>query len=498
MTNLNRKMAKGASWLILFRLTDRSIGFVSTLILARLLVPADFGLIAMAMSILAFVGMLSAFSFDAALVQNANAKRHHYDTAWTLNVLFGFLNALLLLALALPAAQFYGEPRVAGVMVALAAICAISGFANIGIVAFQKDLDLHKEFILGITKKLIAFAVTISLAVWLASYWSLIAGTMVSSITGVLMSYRMHPYRPRFSLQARDDLFNYSKWMLLNNLLISLAHRVPDFVIGKVAGPASLGLYTVAYEISNLPTTELVFPISRAVFPGYSKMADDREALRSSFLDVLAVILLVTVPAGLGIIVLAEPFVHVLLGAKWVDAIPLIQVLGLFGVLRAAGSNTGAVYLALGLPRILTYLTVLFLAIMFPALWLLVREHGTTGAAYAVLLAAAIQLPFGYAVIMRQLNIGFGALLAVIWRPVAAGVTMAGVILSVQDIWFYSSAVKSNSHVLELLTLVPFGVVVYVAATLGLWFLSGRPAGGESKLLSVVELGLIALFKRRT
>lgn len=486
--SLNRKMAKGASWLILFRLTDRGIGFVSTLILARLLVPADFGLVAIAMSILTFVAMLSAFSFDVALIQNAKAERRHYDTAWTFNVIFGCANGLALLVLALPVAAFYKEPRIVGIMIALAANCTILEFGNIGIVAFQKNLDLHKEFILGLTKKLAAFTVTVSLAFMFRSYWALLAGTLVSTIVAVAASYWMHPYRPRFSLQGRKELFQFSKWMLLNNLLISLAHRLPDLIIGKLAGPMSLGLYTVAYEISNLPTTELVFPISRAVFPGYAKMANDGNALQHGFLNVLSVILLITVPAGLGIIVLAEPFVHVLLGAKWVTAIPLIQVLGIYGILRASSSNTGAVYLALGLPRLLTYLTLFGLVILIPGLWWFVREYGVIGAGYAVVLSALIQVPLGFAIVTRQLKLKVAALFGVMWRPVFAGLLMATVIVAIRNNLGAGTLAQALGYPLQLLVLIPLGAVAYASAIFGLWFIAGRPHGGESKVMEFLSL----------
>ena len=134
MTDLQRRMAAGAAWMILFRLTERSIGFISTLILARLLVPDDFGLVAMATSILAALELLGAFSFDMALIQNQAATRKHYDTAWTFEVLFGVIKCALLLALSVPAAAFYGEPRITAVMQVLALCTLLQGFDNIGVV----------------------------------------------------------------------------------------------------------------------------------------------------------------------------------------------------------------------------------------------------------------------------------------------------------------------------------------------------------------------------
>lgn len=493
MRDLNRKMAQGASWLILFRLLDRSIGFISTMLLARLLVPADFGLVAMAMSVLAFVVLLSAFSFDLALIQNANAERRHYDTAWTFNVGAGLLQGAVLMLLAQPAAQFYGEPRMQAIMVAVGANCMIGGFGNIGVVAFQKELELHKEFVLNLSKRLIGFVATLLLAYWLRNYWALLWATLLTTTVGVVLSYVAHPYRPRLSLAGRHELFHFSKWLLLNNLLVSLTHRLPDLVIGRLADARALGLYTVSYEISNLPTTELVFPISRAVFPAYSKLAASQEALRRGFQDVLSVLLLVTVPAGLGIIALAEPFTYVLLGPKWLEAVPLIQVLGVYGILRAAVSNVGSVYLAVGKPALQTGQAVLFLLIMGCGLWLLVPRLGAMGACYAVVVAAAVQLPFGYCLAARELQLPVRSLLAQCWRPLLGALGMAALLS-----WLLGAApfARGLPPAAQLASLVPLGVLVYALLVLGLWHLSGRPNSGEAKLLAWMGSAL-ASFRQR-
>lgn len=477
--------------MVLLRLADRSIGLISTLILARLLVPADFGLVAMAMFVVAALDILSTFSFDLALIQNRSAERKHYDTAWTLNVLFGLANACLLLALAGTAASFYKEPRVENVMQCLALAAAIQGLTNIGIVAFQKELELHKEFQLGILKKLVGFCVTISLAFSLHNYWALVAGQIASAITGVVLSYRLHPYRPRFTLSGRRDLFRFSAWLLVNNILIFLVHRTTDVVLGRSVGSGALGTYRIAYEVSNLPTTELVFPISRAVFPGYSKVAASVDELRKVFLDVLAVILLFVVPAGLAISALAEPLVYVLFGEKWKEAVPLIRVLGIFGVLRASSSNSGAVYLALGIPRLLTYVTSLFLALMVSALWLLVPLYGAVGAAFAMLFAAAISLPVVFAVIASLLGLSPAALFSVFWRPLGGGLLMAlALVLTQQHL-----GSLGVGHLLQLVALGPMGLGLYSVTLLILWRLAGRPQGGETHMM-LLGTAFHSRFKR--
>src|SRR5688572_707114 len=128
---MKRAIAKGAAWMVVAKLTERSLGLISTLVLARLLVPADFGLVAMAMSVIALIELATAFGFELALIQRQNPTKEHYDTAWTLNVTLGTSSALVTAALAYPAALFFDEPRLVLVMVALAGSWAIQSFENI-------------------------------------------------------------------------------------------------------------------------------------------------------------------------------------------------------------------------------------------------------------------------------------------------------------------------------------------------------------------------------
>lgn len=485
MNDLGRRMARGAAWLVLFRLLERGIGFVSTLILARILVPADFGLVAMAMSILAALELLGAFSFDLALIQNQRAERRHYDTAWTFGVVFGLIKALGMCALALPAAAFFNEPRVTGVMLALAVGTAIQGFDNVGTVAFQKDLQLHKEFQLGLAKKLAGFFVTVGLALWLQSHWALVAGVLTMRVTGLALSYTMHPYRPRLCWEATGELFNYSKWLLLNNVLIFLNNRGTDFIIGRVSGANALGLYSVAYEVANLPTTELVFPISRAVYPGYAKLSGDVNRLREAFLKVIGLISLLTIPTGALIGLASEPLVRVLLGQKWLDAIPLIQILTIFGIVRSIHGPPGSIYLAIGKPRAVAMLQTIQLILALGLMLLLVPRLGPVGAAYSILVAAAAAMAVNYGMVLKELAMQFSQVWTVMWRPIVGTLSMAGA-----TTWVRHSLPIIDSlmqAMLNLVILCVVGALTYIAFILTSWHLTGRPDGAETAIAAAVR-----------
>ena len=349
MTNA---IAKGAIWMVFFKLADRSLGLVSVVILARLLVPADFGLVAMAMAIIAFIDIATTLSFDVALIQRPHPTRAHYDTAWTLNIAVGVGCALVIAALAYPAASFYNEPRLTAVMLVLAGSWLLQGFENIGVVNFRREMNFAREFKFMASKRIAGFVVMLSLAFALESYWALIAGTVVSRFAGVLLSYAMQPFRPRFSLAASKELFSFSSWLLLNNILLATLANIPLLFIGRVYGPRALGLFTIGNEIAFLPATELVAPINRAVLPGYSRMAEDPRILREGFVDVISVILIIALPASLGLAAIAEPLVKVVLGDKWLGAIPVIEVLAFCGAIAAMQSNNYSAYVALGQQRV--------------------------------------------------------------------------------------------------------------------------------------------------
>ena len=469
-------MAIGIVWMVMARLIDRSIGLVSTIMLARLLAPEDFGLVAIATAVAAILDLFGAFNFDLALIQRRKAEDHHYNTAWTFNVLFGIACALVI-ALGAPAiAEFYEDPRVEGALYCLAIAYVIGGFTNIGTVNFRKELDFRSEFILMFARRIITFLITLVAALIFRSYWALLTGIVAGRVASVIISFYMHTYRPRLALSGMRDLLGFSKWLLVNNLLFFLVHRGMDFVLGKTHGSASLGTYTVSYEIANLPTTDLVAPINRATFPGFSKLTE-RAEMADVYLRLLGMISLIIVPIGAGIGLVADPLVKVMLGEKWLEAIPLVTVLSIHGAISATQTNNGTVWMALGKTRLLTLNAVLFVASLFGSLPFLLDAFGLIGAAYAYLVGHVICVPFAMYMSMQMLGITLRQIMGVLVRPLLGLVTMVLVVLQVDQLQLFSSAfVTLLLHSLA-------GALVYAASCLVLWLLAGRPSGAEAYLL---------------
>ncbi len=468
--------------MVLFKLTERSIGFVSTLILARLLTPADFGLVAMAMSVVSLIELMSAVGFDTVLIQRQDAQRVHFDTAWTFNVLFGVATAGLLLAMSLPAANFYRDPRLSMILPALAVGALVQGFENIGTIAFRKNLDFQREFRFLLSKKVITFLMTIGLALTFRSYWALIGGTVTGKLFSVWISYRLQSYRPKFTLAARHDLFHFSKWIFISNLLLFLQNKSDNFILGRTVGAGDLGIYNIAAEIAVMPSTELIAPINRAVYPAYARIANDLPALRLKFLEVFRTITLIAFPVSMGLACIADSAVKVLLGPQWYDAVPLIQLFVLNGLTGALQSNLYIVIVALGHPRTNTMMTAGMLVIYLPAMIMASTTYGTYGAAWVHLVMCVLVLIPLNVVFLRLTELPFRDYWATLWRPSLASIIMGGMIFATKT---YTNDILSTLPILELLVNIAIGAICYVIADLILWNLSGRPkASAEGVMLN--------------
>ena len=482
--SLGKRIALGAFWMILLRFSLRGIGLISMIILARILAPADFGLVALAVSAVAFLDLMAEFSFDMALIQRQDATRRHYDTAWTMLVLKSVILAVVLVLSAGLIADFFDEPRLRVVLYAVAAAVVFEGFQNIGVVDFRKELTFEKEFRFYLVPKLMSFTVTIVLAVQLENYWALVAGILTERLARCVASYVLHPFRPRFSLGEFANLFSFSKWMLLSNISGFLAEKADTFVIGRLLNTASVGLYTVSLEIARLPTTDLIWPLMRVVYPAYSKISNDRANLSEYYLQIAGIVVAMAIPVVCGIVMLAPDLVPIFLGDRWLGAVPLIQILAAYGFLRALGLNSYSVFMATDRSWLVAIVAAGNAAGVLVAAVIGIRLAGVIGVAYGVAIASAIFALVSVGIVMSLLKIPLGRLIALVWRPLISAALMVGFIYGTLD------AIVLRETILEristIMVLVMLSAVIYIASAYGQWGVCGRPAGPEKILLDAL------------
>ena len=255
-----------------------------TIILARLLAPEAFGLLGIALVSIATLETFSQTGFRAALIQKKESVESYLDTAWTVSAVRGTILFLILFSAAPAVAKFFKSPEASLVIRVLSISLLLSGFSNVGIIFFQKELEFHKQFFYEITATLVDLSVTISLAFTWRNVWALVWGGLAASSVRLLMSYLIHPYRPRIKFGRAEyrDLFGFGKWIAGSTILVFLITQGDDILVGKMLGVTALGLYQMAYALSNLPATEISHVIAQVTFPTFSKLQENMQKLKES------------------------------------------------------------------------------------------------------------------------------------------------------------------------------------------------------------------------
>lgn len=392
---LYQRTIRSGFWVFALRITEQLFNIVRLIILARVLAPNDFGLMGIALLALAGLETFTQTGFQQALIQKKEDISSYLDTAWTVMLLRNILLCVILFFTAPYIALFFGTPAAVGIIRAigfsllLGGSGGIGGFVNIGIIYFQKELEFNKEFLWRVSGTLADFIVSVATALILKSVWALVCGLLAGNFVRLVMSYYTHPYRPRlrFDRAKSRELFGFGKWIFCSSILTFLVTQGDKILVGRLLGAAALGLYQMAYNISNAPATEITHVISQVTFPAYAKLQDNLPGLRDAYLKTLQFTTLFSVPFAIGIFVLAPEFTIIFLGDKWLPMVPAMQALALAGLIRSIAATTGPVFQAVGKPKIDTIWQVIRLIIMAVLIFPLTINWGISGTSVAVCLS---------------------------------------------------------------------------------------------------------------
>ena len=491
--SLASKTFAGASWMIAWRIVTRSLGLLSTLVLARILLPADFGIIAMASTFSAAVDSLSQLGLQDALVRRRGRAADLFDTAFTLQIGRACLTALIIAAGAPAAAAWFGEPRLIPVLLVVAAGSLIGGAENIGIVDFRRDMRFRVQFRLATVPRLIQVACTVTLALALHSYWALLGGILVGKVARVAMTWRLHPYRPRIGLAGWRELAGFSFWTWATTLATLVWDRCDPFVLGPAIGAAQLGVYLVAVELGTLPVSELVEPISAALFNSFAT-AQHSGTSSTRLAPLVAVSLFIGIfPLVIGISAAAGYVVAALLGPHWTAAQPIVAVatwLCLFSAFSYVGTN---VLVANGFVRrnfiANVFASIAKLAVLVTTVAL---THDLALIALATAICVGIESSLFFSLLWGTGGIDMRGMLGGMLRAMLAGAASVA-LLMVTGLGWHPVAMPVLPAVLIGAAVGLLGIACFGTVLLLLWLLAGRPPGPETSML---ETYLIPALKR--
>jgi lipopolysaccharide exporter len=434
---LSQRVVHAGFWAFALRIVNRVFALARTIVLARLLSPNDFGLFGIALLALSTLETFSETGFNAAIIQKKADVRPYLDTAWTVQVTRGFVLAGILLAGAPYVAAFFGEPGAASLVRALALVMVLRGLVNTGVLYFRKELEFHREFVYMFSGTLVDLGVAIPAALILRSAWALIFGLVAGQFVRMVVSYLVHPYRPRLRLERvkAKELYSFGRWIFATTILVFLITQGDAIFVGKLLGATMLGFYQMAYRISNIAATEITHVISQVTFPAYSKLQDSLDRLREAYLKVLQLTAFISIPIAGLMFSLAPEFTKLFLGQKWTPMVPAMMALALAGLVRSISATTGPIFQAVGKPEIITKWEPVRLVVLAALIYPLTARWGILGTSVSVVLSN-LTSAVGFSIkVVRTTKCGMRAFIGRMILPIISTVIMILFVFVLKDLF---------------------------------------------------------------
>ena len=458
------RAVKSGAWLMSQNVVGRGLQLAMLAVLARLIGPAELGLVGIALLTLSATKNFTNIGLNSALIQKVEDNVDtHLNTTWMLEVGRGFLiSAVLFLIAPYVGRMFFNEPRAVQMIQAIGLSPLILGFRNPGIVYFQKNLDFHKQFVYKIGGDATQFAVGVGYALVEPSAWAFVYGFIAADVVRLVISYVIHGYRPfpSFDVEIAKELVDYGKWLTASSILYFIYSEGDDAFVGWLLTPTALAYYQYAYRFSNAPATELTQVVNSVMFPAFSKLQSNEEKLRQAFLKTLRMTSLIAFPSAIGIAAVAPDFIMTVFGEKWMSAVPAMQVLAFYGLMRSLGRTFGPIWKTIGRPDYITKLSALRVALMAIIIYPMTNAYGILGAAITVTgIFVFPMFPLDIYITSRAINVKIRSILYELVFPFAASIPMGVVV-------WYLGTISPFSSVVSLGLLICVGIVVFAATVL--------------------------------
>ena len=484
--SIRSKMIVGAGWSISSQLVVQALSFVSMIILARLLTPDDFGVVAIGLATQAVVGSLLVVTPGQALVRLRRIGRTHLNTAFTMTLIRAVGVGAILALSAWPLSLAYDDPRLVNIMLILGLATTTNGFANPATIFFDRELVFWQRFATQTSAKLMSLIVSATLAWLTGSYWALLLGSLAGQWVTILVSYIVKPYRPGFSLRRFSDIWGFSKNITVSAVIDTLSWRMDEFVIPAFSSPAMLGRYTMGTQISSMAVQNLTQPVISTLYPAFARIAHDRRALTTNYLKVVELVLSLSLPAGVGIALLAGPLVTLLLGPGWGPAAFVIQVVGPAAALMVASDISRTLAMSLGRTEEVSRLSVRQSMVRVP----LILGGAFLGGFHGVVLARIFIVPNNLfqqqRMVHRLIGITVLQILGAISRTLLGVGLMIAAVIGARAALPALGLPPAEEHLAVTIGLALLGAATYALVRLVMWRLQGRPDGPETEAFALL------------
>jgi O-antigen/teichoic acid export membrane protein len=458
---LSGRVVSGARWIALLRIGTMATTWVTAIALARLLQPSQYGLVGMAMVLVSILTVFQESGLHAALIQRRERVQEAVDTAAAYAPIVGLVLGCALLAAAPLAGLFFHRGEVTNLVRALSVVFVLRGVSQVPIAVVQKELRFRAFAVVSVTGSLVQTGVAIALAASGAGAWSAIGGLIAFEAWCALLMWPICPLRPRplrASLRVLRELLAYGRNMVGVNINLMIYSYVDIAVIGRFLGPASLGAYTIGYQTGKQPVANVTYASNQLIFPAYAKLQSEPERFRRAYLRSLRFITALSVPIGFGLAAVSDEFVRVVYGNRWSDAVPVLAIMALMGLVLSVTATMGEVLKATNRPGLFFRLSLLETVLVVAGV-LSAYRFGIAAVAAAVAGSVTLTGLLVTRFVARILDIRAGEWLRTLVPPTAAGLVMVAGILATRAALGQATSTATGP---VLLLLVAEGGALYI------------------------------------
>ncbi len=350
--NIRQKAVKGVFWSVIQHWGSQTISFVVFSLLARLLNPEGFGLVALASVFIAFMEIILDQGLSQAIIQRQELDPEHLDTAFWANLTVGILLTTFSITFAEPVANLFNHPQLTPILQWLSLSFLFNAFSCVQQAIFHRQLAFKFVAMRSLGATLGGGTVGVIMALAGFGVWSLVGQKLTGAVVGALVLWGASDWRPKFNISVKHfrELFSFGISQMGFNIVNFFNRRADDFLIGYFLGPVALGYYTIAYRVLWVMTQLLITVSSQVALPTFSKLQAEPERLQRAFYTVTQLTSLIAFPTFVGVAMLAPELVQVLFGSKWQPSIPVMQILAFIGILHSMSYFNSTVMMAKGKP----------------------------------------------------------------------------------------------------------------------------------------------------
>jgi O-antigen/teichoic acid export membrane protein len=458
--HIKQSALQSIKWTFVTEVAMRLLPPITTLILARLLTPEQFGIIAASMTVITLAQMFQEFGLGKTLIQKEDRLSETANIIFFSNLLLGLLFGMLLFASADYIGIYFNNEQVVSVIRTLCILVVISSFGSVHVALLQRSFNYRGIFIARFTYPIVYAGITLPLAVYGYGVWSLVYGSIIATIVQVILFWIVDPWRPsfHFKVEVAGEVFNFSKWVFLEMLLGWAIMQGDSLILGRFLGIESLGIYWTGVTLLTLIFGLVFNPVIGVIYSAFSRLQSNFDEMQKSFLNIVHTLAAISLPMGFGIFALADPLAAVIFGDKWAGIATVLMILGLKEGMANLVAVNPEMYRALGKPD-LNVKQLVLTAILYIPIFIIAAPYGLIIFCIARFAVAAFSLLFHFYLAKAYLGLRFLYMGRCIKMPLAASIIMTTIIYPISIV---ISPFEGWLGIGKLCACIVIGLVVYI------------------------------------